>query len=258
MLADARDQLDAVSAFHARRGEFYDQAWAQNNIGMAFYYEGRYDEAIRAYQKSLPLYARLHERTRPGPGSAESGPGRIRARANVRVHTSLPPGAESHHARRKSEVICRRPRQQRPGKLGQRETTIWRCISTASRWRWPAPFRTRPNSPPTFTISPRCTPHWAIRRVRWTSTDRLSRFSTLRKTFAAAPRHFEPMANILRQQGHAEEALKMDREALSLAPNPAVRPRITVQIAKDLIELGRLQGGGADSRDRPESERRGR
>jgi tetratricopeptide (TPR) repeat protein len=46
------------------------------------------------------------------------------------------------------------------------------------------------------------------------------------------------MANILRQQGHAEEALRMDREAVSLAPS-FYKPQITVQIAKDLIELGR-------------------
>ena len=48
------------------------------------------------------------------------------------------------------------------------------------------------------------------------------------------------MANILRQQGHADEALQMDREALSLATGSA-KSRITVQIAKDLIELGRNQ-----------------
>ena len=51
-LSQARDQLGKVAAFHARRHELYDQAQAQNNIGIALYFEGRYDEAIRAYQKS--------------------------------------------------------------------------------------------------------------------------------------------------------------------------------------------------------------
>ena len=63
MLSQARDQLGKVAAFHARRHELYDQAQAQNYIGIAFYFEGRYDEAIRAYQKSIPLYEALRERT---------------------------------------------------------------------------------------------------------------------------------------------------------------------------------------------------
>jgi tetratricopeptide (TPR) repeat protein len=64
MLGEARDQLETVVAFHGKRREFYDAAWAQNNIGITFYYEGRYDEAIRAYEKSLSFVERLHERTR--------------------------------------------------------------------------------------------------------------------------------------------------------------------------------------------------
>src|SRR5579859_656075 len=49
------------------------------------------------------------------------------------------------------------------------------------------------------------------------------------------------MANILRQQGHTDEALKVHREALSLPATFSAKLRITVQIARDLIELGTLQ-----------------
>src|SRR5262249_32143220 len=47
------------------------------------------------------------------------------------------------------------------------------------------------------------------------------------------------MANILRQQGHAQEALKMDQETLSLDPTPRARPRILIQIAQDYLALGK-------------------
>ncbi|MBV8806081.1 MAG: hypothetical protein JO042_13565, partial [Sinobacteraceae bacterium] len=61
MLAEARRQLASVVAFHTRRQEFYDAGYAQNYIGLAFWYEARYDEAIHGYQKALPFYERLHD-----------------------------------------------------------------------------------------------------------------------------------------------------------------------------------------------------
>ena len=60
----ARRQLRQLAAFHAGRGELYDQALALNNIGLAHYYDGSYDDAIRAYDQALPLYERLNERIR--------------------------------------------------------------------------------------------------------------------------------------------------------------------------------------------------
>ncbi|MEJ1963870.1 MAG: tetratricopeptide repeat protein [Gammaproteobacteria bacterium] len=64
LLASARATLDEVARFHERRGEFFDSGVALNNIGLAFDYEGRFAESIRAYLRAQPVFARIHERTR--------------------------------------------------------------------------------------------------------------------------------------------------------------------------------------------------
>jgi CHAT domain-containing protein len=64
MLAHARQSLIDVASHHAARGEFYDQAVALNNLGLAFYYQDTYDPAIHAYQRAYSLYERLGERRR--------------------------------------------------------------------------------------------------------------------------------------------------------------------------------------------------
>jgi CHAT domain-containing protein len=238
MLADARDQLDAVCAFHAGRGEFYDQAWAQNNVGLAFYYEGRYDEAIRAYQKSLPLYARLHERS-----------GQAQVLQNValveyelgRMSESIP------HFRQALNLITRDENPQLfAAALGNSALANWASgnqdLALRQYGESLALARTIQD-----TTRQSADLH-NIASVYATLGDQVRALDFYRQALAlfntsengrGRTAALRAMANILRQQGHAGEALNMDREALSLAPNPAVRPRITVQIAKDLIELGR-------------------
>jgi CHAT domain-containing protein len=238
MLADARDQLDAVCAFHARRGEFYDQAWAQNNIGLAFYYEGRYDEAIRAYQKSLPLYARLHERS-----------GQAQVLQNValveyelgRMSESIP------HFRQALNLITRDENPQLfAAALGNSALANWasgnqdlalRQYGESLALARTIQDTTRQSADLHNIASVYATLGDQVRALDF-YRQALALFNTSQNARGRTAA-LRAMANILRQQGHAGEALNMDREALSLAPNPAVRPRITVQIAKDLIELGR-------------------
>jgi len=238
MLSDARDQLDAVSAFHARRREFYDQAWAQNNIGIAFYYEGRYDEAIRAYQKSLPLYARLHERT-----------GQAQVLQNValveyelgRMSVSIP------HFSQALNLITRDENPQLfAAALGNSALANWASgnedLALRQYGESLALARTIQD-----TTRQSADLH-NIASVYATLGDQMRALDFYRQALAlfttsqnarGQTAALRAMANILRQQGHAEEALKMDREALTLAATAAAKPRITVQIAKDLIELGR-------------------
>jgi CHAT domain-containing protein len=243
MLAEARDQFGVVSAFHARRGEFHDQAWAQNNIGIAFYFEGRYDEAIGAYQKSLRLYERLHERA-----------GRAQVLQNLavlewelgRMSDSLP------HYRQALSLIRREENPQLYSAVLMNSALVNRGAGNddvALRQLGEALAIAR-------TIQDTTRQSAALHNIASvyaTLGDQARALDFYRQalTLSSATQNargrtasLRAIANILRQQGHADEALKMDREALSLAATPSARTRITLQIASDLIELGRFREAG--------------
>jgi CHAT domain-containing protein len=59
LLERAEDLLVTLARFHEKRGEFLDAALQRNNFGLASYYEGAYEEALRAYAKALTLYEKL-------------------------------------------------------------------------------------------------------------------------------------------------------------------------------------------------------
>ena len=60
-LAKARQLLSSVIAVHGARGELYEQALAQNNLGLSYFYEGRGDEALSAFERALELHDSLRE-----------------------------------------------------------------------------------------------------------------------------------------------------------------------------------------------------
>ena len=64
MLVHARALFAEVAKRHQARGEFFEQALALNSIGLAFYYDDAYDEAIAAYQRALEVYEKMGERMR--------------------------------------------------------------------------------------------------------------------------------------------------------------------------------------------------
>jgi len=238
ILEAARAQLNAASAFHATRGEFYEQAWAQNNIGLAFYYEGRFDEAIQAYKKALPLYERLHERT---PQAQTLQNLALVEYALGRASDSLP------HFRRALKLIGR----------DENPKLVCAILSNSAlanldsgnedmalRELAEALALARTIQEPVLQAVDMYLIASAYARLG-DQTRALDFYRQALALFNTTPNTrfqtgtLRAMANILRQQGHAEEALKMDREALSLEATLGARPRIAVQIAKDLIELGR-------------------
>ncbi|HEV7446977.1 MAG TPA: tetratricopeptide repeat protein, partial [Steroidobacteraceae bacterium] len=237
MLTETRNQLDSVVGFHIRRQEFYDAAWAQNNIGLAFYYQGRYDEAIHSYQKALPLYGRVHERRR-----------QAQVLQNValveyelgRMSDSLP-----HFRQALSFIKSEEDPKMFATALSNYALANWASGNDdlALRQLGESLALTRA----ILDIPQQIVDINNIAAVYATLGDQSRALDFYRQTLALldTSQNFRirtatlrAMANILRQQGHAEEALRMDREAVSLAPS-SDKPRITVQIAKDLIELGR-------------------
>jgi CHAT domain-containing protein len=240
ILEDARAQLSAASAFHASRGQIYEQAWAQNNIGIAFYFEGRYDEAIQAYQKALSFYERLHERT---PQAQTLQNLAVVQYELGRASDSLP------HFRQALKLIGRDDNPKLVAAIllnsalahqdsGNEDMALRELAESLALAR---------------TIQDTALQAIDIHHIASVyaklgdQTRALDFYRRALALFDITPNtrfrtgSLRAIANILRQQGRAEEALKMDREALSLTTTLAARPRIAVQIAKDLIELGRFK-----------------
>jgi CHAT domain-containing protein len=63
-LEQVRGMFREVAAAHVRRGEIYDQAIAQNNIGLAYYYEDAFALALPEYRVAQALQHGLGERMR--------------------------------------------------------------------------------------------------------------------------------------------------------------------------------------------------
>lgn len=63
-LTAVRQTFVDLARTHERRHEPFDQALALNNAGLAEYYAGHFDQAIQTYQRVLPLYTHLNERSR--------------------------------------------------------------------------------------------------------------------------------------------------------------------------------------------------
>jgi len=63
-LEQVRAVLREVAAAHARRGEIYDQAIAQNNMGLSYYYQDAFALALPEYRVAQALQHGLGERMR--------------------------------------------------------------------------------------------------------------------------------------------------------------------------------------------------
>jgi len=237
MLSQARDQLGKVAAFHARRHELYDQAQAQNFIGIAFYFEGRYDEAIRAYQKSIPLYETLHERA----GQAQV----LQNMALVEYDLGRVSTALAHYRRVLGLIVPSDNPRVYAVALGNSALANYTAGNEDLALRQYSDSLALAHTIQDTAEQQTDLHNIASVYARLGDQTRALDFYTQSLTLRDAPRNdrgrtatLRAMANILRQQGHAQEALKIDREALSLATTPSQRSRITIQTAKDLIDLG--------------------
>jgi CHAT domain-containing protein len=238
MLSQARDQLRSVAAFHARRHELYDQAQAQNNIGVALYFEGRYDEAIRECQRSLPLYESLHERfgqaqVLQNVGVVEWELGRMSA-ARPHLHKALTLIKREEAPQLYSAVLTNNALVNRA--LGNDDLALRQFSESLQIAR-----QIQETTQETADIH-------NIAFLYSTLGDQTRALDFFRQALALATSahntrfrtaSMRAIANILRQRGQAAEALRMDQEALSLAAAPVLKTRINLQIVRDLIELGR-------------------
>ena len=239
-LEQARALLRSVADYHHGQQQRYDEALALNNIGISYYFEGRYEEAIGAYQQSVPLYEGLGERPRLAQALqnialAEYELGRI-------------PQAAAHYAR-VLELIRRDDNPTLYAVVlnnsaltdwaGGREDLALRqyaqslalAKSIQDAYEQAVALHGIASVYNTLGDQSRALAFYQeALALRSSSLDARGRTASLRA-----------IANLLRQQGEPAEALRMDREAFDLASAPTAKMRISVQMARDLADLGRTE-----------------
>ncbi len=237
LLQDARTTFSSLSEFHRKRGEQHDEALALNNIGYADYVEGRYDEAIHAFQQCLPLY---HDNDRARQAQALQNIAVVEHELG-RLSSAIP------HFRQVLDLLDRNETPRLFAEvLGNSALANWAAgnedVALSQYSQSLELSRTIEDT------DEQAVALHGIASVYNTVGDQTRALDFYRQALALrkAPRDargrtasLRAIANVLRQQGHADEALKLDREALSLASAPSTRERIAVQIARDLGDLGR-------------------
>lgn len=237
MLQRARDLFGALAELHSRRGESYDRALALNNIGLSHYYAGANDAAIRAYRRALELYEQLHERSR-----------QVLVLQNVAL-AEYELGRFSDATARYDKLLQLITPAEEPGLyasiLNNSALANWGIgnVDKALRQYGEAlDLQQTLQSPRDEARS-----FHGIGAVYDAIGDRdlaldFYKQALERRTASLDARGqttlLRAIASILRDQGHAADALKMHQQALALAAAPATRTRISIQIAKDLEALG--------------------
>ena len=235
-LAKARELLASVIATHAARGEIYEQALAQNNLGLSFFYEGRADEALSAFREALELHESLHEPMR-----------RAQVLQNMAV-VHLDSGRFTRAVPEYEDVLSSLSRDAYPhlygsvlnnsalanAVVGNLDVALERYATALAIWtelqnpREQA--RSRNGLGYVYYLAgdyERAQDFYEQALVQRTAAlDGSGRASTLRT-----------LGNLYRMSGRPQIALAMHREALGLAANAIARDGALIQIARDFAAL---------------------
>lgn len=237
-LAAARAKLTSLVAFHAGRGERFEQALAQNNIGLAYYYEGRNNQAIPAYQTALALFQPLHESrwvqiTLQNIALTEWELGRISASISQYEQVLAMMGSSGDPMVRASVLNnC----GQAYWVSGRFDSALKQFVEALDLERKKQDAREQARSLHGIGRVYEALGESSLAldfyrqglALRTPESDPRGRASGLRTT-----------ANLLREQGHADEAVALDQEALTLASTATTLAQIRIQLARDLASLQR-------------------
>lgn len=236
MLAQARAVLEQAAAFQASKHHDYDEAWARNNIGLAFYYAGHYDEAIQAYQQALAPYGRI--RFRVGEAQVhqnialvEYELGRL-TEASRHFQQTLKLISRDENPKLVARVLGNSALASRD--LGQSDRALQELNDSLALAR-----SLQDSSQEAVALHHLGSVYASLGdedRASDSYRQALGKFQSLRHGRGQTA-CLRALANILRHRGHAAESLDLDRQALALAATSASRPPLLVQVAKDLISL---------------------
>jgi CHAT domain-containing protein len=238
VLAKARAILTALAGFHLRRGERYDAALALNNIGWAYYVEGKYPLAVTFYRRALPLYAQLRERPRQAMA--------LQNIAQVEYELGRFSDAGSHYAQVLALTSQRDDPTHYPIFLNNSALVNWASgkYDVALRQYGDALALVHQIEDP---IAEASVLH-NIGSVYYSMGDEpraldfyneALRLSSVERDPVGRTALLRTMGNVLREQEKFSEALRMHEEALTLASNSTIKDQILLQVARDLEGLDR-------------------
>jgi CHAT domain-containing protein len=238
-LAKVRATLDDIARFHAKRGEKYDEAIALNDSGIAFYQEGRFDDALRLFRRTVPLYGGLQEKPR---------------QAQVLQNIA----AVEYELGRLSEAI---PHYREAMSLMRREddpAIFATLINNSGMAKWATGDHDGALRELGEALSSAEQVHDTYQRAvilhnmgrvydslgdQDRALDFYQQALQLRAAESDPSRRvasLRAIGNILRERGKLDEALKMHRDALALTTAPSARARVLLQVARDLGERGQV------------------
>lgn len=237
-LADVRAALKSLAAFHAGRGERYDEAWAHNEIAITYHQAVQYNDAIPEFRRALALFEELGETTRQVQV--------LQNMAVVEYELGRLSDAIDHYTQ-----VTRLMRKEDDPLLYSNVL----CNAGIANWasgNYDLSLRQLSEALPTFrALGNKFWEALALNTIGAVydslgERDRALGFYrqalTLRTVELAARGRvgsLQTIGNILREEGQPAEALRMHQEALALATRSFMRKRVSVHIARDLIALGR-------------------
>jgi CHAT domain-containing protein len=237
-LREARQQLISVAAFHSRRGETFEQALALNNIGLAYYYEGRSDDAIRSYRSAETAFGKIGEE---------------RWKASAQQNSAL----ADYELGRVYDAIAQYTRLLQSSEANEDPLVLATILNNSALANWAAGnmdvalrqyARALELERKLQNAREQARSLLGIGSVYETLGDSDLALDFFRQSLSLRGADLDvrgraaslrSTANVLRLQGSAREALVMDDEALSLASTSARRGPIQIQRARDLDALGR-------------------
>ena len=231
-LARARHMLGGIAAFHAKRGDTYDEALALNNTGLTYYLQDAFEQAIRVYRQALSLFEKSGDSFRRSVtlqniALAEVELGRLRE-------------ASSHYAQALRN-ISRRDNPKLFAIVAENEALCDRLSGRpdAALREYAEALSTAKDSQDAYAEAVSLE---GIAGVYDVMGDRDLALDFYRQALAKQDPKVDvrgrvislrSIANILRERGDAASALRMHQEALALAPVPSMKARITLQLVRD-------------------------
>jgi CHAT domain-containing protein/tetratricopeptide (TPR) repeat protein len=231
-LVRARHMLGEIAAFHAKRGEAYEEALALNNIGLTYYLQDAFEKAIQVFQRALPLFEKSGETFR-----------RSLTLQNValsEVELGRIPEARAHYAQALRN-ISRRDNPKVFALIANNQALCDRLSGRpdAALREYAEALSTAKGSQDAYAEGVSLE---GIAGVYDALGDHDLALDFYRQALALHGSKLDvrgrvialrSIADILRERGDATAALRMHQEALALASAPSMKARITLQLVRD-------------------------
>lgn len=239
-LDEARALLRRLSRFYLRRGERYDAALQLTNVGLTYLYQGRYPDCVSSSATASRLFAALHEAVRSAQARQNQalclwGLGRLTEARDEFKRSLADIGPEPYPHIYLASVTNTALLDYSLGNYDESLRLYDRALSFAERtqdrrdvayclYGIGVNYRALGDSIRAREFLERSL------RIRTVVLDGRGRMDTLRA-----------LAGVYAEEGRLEQAVGLDREALTLAVDPLASESITVELAAHTAAAGHFE-----------------